>query len=76
MNLTLSIHRRSFEPVRNRFSRSKELPEHLRRGVRGEKLLADSCGITATKFFTAFRDPTGGEIDIVCRDGTYSFLSK
>jgi putative endonuclease len=46
------------------------LPEHLRRGARGEKL--------ASKFLRAhgykvlhrnFKDRRGGEIDIVCRDG-------
>jgi len=55
---------------RNRFSRSKELPEHLRRGVRGEKLACRFLRNHGYKIlYRNFRDPTGGEIDIVCRDG-------
>src|SRR5947209_19488016 len=55
---------------RNRFSRSKELPEHLRRGVRGEKLACRFLRNHGYKIlYRNFRDPTGGEIDIVCRNG-------
>ena len=55
---------------RNRFSRSKELPEHLRRGLRGEKLACRFLRNHGYKIlYRNFRDPTGGEIDIVCRDG-------
>jgi putative endonuclease len=46
------------------------LPEHLRRGARGEKL---ACGFLRRRgykvLYRNFRDRTGGEIDIVCRDG-------
>jgi putative endonuclease len=55
---------------RSRFSRSKELPEHLRRGARGEKLAAQFLrGHLYKILYRNFRDRTGGEIDIVCRDG-------
>jgi putative endonuclease len=55
---------------RNRFSRSKELPEHLRRGARGEKLAAQYLRSHGYKIlYRNFRDRTGGEIDIVCRNG-------
>jgi putative endonuclease len=55
---------------RNRFSRSKELPEHLRRGARGEKLACQFLRGRGYKIlYRNFRDRTGGEIDIVCRDG-------
>src|SRR5256885_12365026 len=55
---------------RNRFSRSKELPEHLRRGARGEKLAGKFLRSQGYKIlYRNFRDRTGGEIDIVCRDG-------
>ena len=55
----------------NRFSRSKEsLPEHLRRGARGEKL---ACRFLRSRdykiLYRNFKDRRGGEIDIVCRDG-------
>ena len=54
----------------NRFSRSKELPEHLRRGLRGEKLACQFLRSHGYKIlYRNFRDRTGGEIDIVCRDG-------
>ena len=54
---------------RNRFSRSKELPEHLRRGARGEKLARQFLRSHGYKIlYRNFRDRTGGEIDIVCRD--------
>src|SRR5881394_4188932 len=54
---------------RNRFSRSKELPEHLRRGARGEKLAGRFLRGRGYKIlYRNFRDRTGGEIDIVCRD--------
>lgn len=55
---------------RNHFSRSKELPEHLRRGARGEKLAGQFLRSHGYKIlYRNFRDRTGGEIDIVCRDG-------
>jgi putative endonuclease len=55
---------------RNRFSRSKGLPEHLRRGARGEKLASQFLRSHGYKIlYRNFRDRTGGEIDIVCRDG-------
>src|SRR5205814_1423199 len=54
---------------RNRFSRSKELSEHLRLGARGEKL---ACGFLRRKgyriLYRNFRARHGGEIDVVCRD--------
>ena len=50
--------------------RSKELPEHLRRGTRGEKLARQFLRSHGYKIlYRNFRDRTGGEIDIVCRDG-------
>jgi putative endonuclease len=56
---------------RNRFSRSKaSLPEHLRRGARGEKLACKFLRSRGYKvLFRNFKDRRGGEIDIVCRDG-------
>jgi len=55
---------------RNRFSRSKELPEHLRRGARGEKLASRFLRSHGYKvLYRNFKDRRGGEIDIVCRDG-------
>src|SRR5947207_10411700 len=54
---------------RNRFSRSKELSEHLRLGARGEKL---ACGFLRRKgyriLYRNFRARHGGEIDLVCRE--------
>jgi putative endonuclease len=54
----------------NRFSRSKELPEHLRRGARGEK---EACRFLRRRgykiLYRNFKSRGGGEIDIVCRDG-------
>ena len=54
---------------RNRFSRSKELSEHLRLGARGEKL---ACAFLRRKgcriLYRNFRARHGGEVDIVCRD--------
>ena len=56
---------------RNRFSRSKEsLPEHLRRGARGEKLAARFLRTRGYKvLYRNFKARGGGEIDIVCREG-------
>jgi putative endonuclease len=56
---------------RNRFSRSKESsPEHLRRGASGEKLASRFLRSRGYKIlYRNFKDRTGGEIDIVCRDG-------
>ena len=54
---------------RHRFSRSRELSEHLRLGARGEKL---ACGFLRRKgyriLYRNFRARHGGEVDIVCRD--------
>jgi putative endonuclease len=52
---------------RRRFSRSRELSEHLRLGARGEKLAClrrKGCRI----LYRNFRARHGGEVDIVCRD--------
>ena len=57
--------------LRNRFSLSKDSsrPQHLRRGVRGEKLACRYLRRNGYKIlFRNFRGHTGGEIDIVCRD--------
>ena len=54
----------------NRFSRSKESPDHLRRGRRGEKLASRFLRRHGYKIlYRNFKDRHGGEIDIVCRDG-------
>jgi putative endonuclease len=46
------------------------LPEHLRRGARGEKLASQFLRRHGYKIlYRNFRDRTGGEIDMVCRDG-------
>jgi putative endonuclease len=54
---------------RSRFSRSKKLSEHIRRGALGEKL---ACRFLRQKgykiLYRNFRGRRGGEIDIVCRD--------
>src|SRR5213595_2441411 len=54
---------------RNRFSRSKELSEHLRLGARGEKL---ACAFLRRQgyriLYRNFRARRGGEVDLVCRD--------
>src|SRR5213082_2286516 len=55
---------------RNRFSRSKELSEHLRLGTRGEKLACAFLRRGGYKIlYRNFRGRRGGEVDIVCRDG-------
>jgi putative endonuclease len=55
---------------RNRFSRSKELSEHLRLGARGEKLACAFLRRGGYKIlYRNFRARHGGEVDIVCRDG-------
>src|SRR5262249_20566256 len=56
---------------RNRFSRSKESsPEHLRRGARGEDAACRFLRRNGYKIlYRNFKDPRGGEIDLVCRDG-------
>ena len=55
---------------RSRFSRSQKLPEHLRRGARGEKLARRFLRRHGYKIlYRNFRACGGGEIDIVCRDG-------
>ena len=55
---------------RSRFSRSKELSEHVQLGARGEKL---ACGFLRREGYKIlhrnFRARHGGEVDIVCRDG-------
>jgi putative endonuclease len=54
---------------RNRFSRSKESSDHLRRGARGEKLACRFLRHRGYKIlYRNFRGRRGGEIDIVCRD--------
>src|SRR5882762_387222 len=55
---------------RSRFLRSKNSSEHLRRGMRGEKL---ACRFLRRHhgykiLYRNFRGRRGGEIDIVCRD--------
>lgn len=51
-----------------RFGRS--LPEHLRRGTTGEKLARRFLRRNGYKIlYRNFRGRSGGEIDIVCRDG-------
>ena len=53
---------------RERFSREK--PLHLRRGATGEKMAARFLRKRGYKvLYRNFRGRTGGEIDIVCRDG-------
>jgi len=55
---------------RSRFSCSQKLPEHLRRGARGEKLARRFLRSHGYKIlYRNFRACGGGEIDIVCRDG-------
>lgn len=52
---------------RSRFSPSR--PEHLRLGIRGEKLACRFLRRNGYKVLHRnFRGRTGGEIDIVCRD--------
>ena len=46
------------------------MPEHLRRGARGEKLASRFLRRHGYKIlYRNFKDRRGGEIDIVCRDG-------
>jgi putative endonuclease len=46
------------------------LPEHLRRGARGEKLACRFLRSHGYKIlYRNFKSRSGGEIDIVCRDG-------
>lgn len=53
---------------RSRFSSSP--PQHLRLGTRGEKLACQFLKRSGYKIlYRNFRGRTGGEIDIVCRDG-------
>src|SRR5207244_4198962 len=55
---------------RSRFSRSKELSEHLRLGARGEKLACAFLRQGGYKIlYRNFRARRGGEVDIICRDG-------
>src|SRR5207249_11532982 len=54
---------------RSRFSRSQKLPEHLRRGARGERLARRFLRSHGYKIlYRNFRACCGGEMDIVCRD--------
>ncbi len=54
---------------RNRFSRSKELSEHLQRGSLGETLACRFLRKEGYKIlYRNFKENRGGEIDIVCRD--------
>ena len=61
---------------RKRFSRSVELPEHLRLGARGEKLARHFLRRNGYKIlYRNFRGRRGGEVDIVCRDAdTLAFV--
>ena len=53
---------------RSRFSGSP--PQHLRLGTRGEKLACQFLKRSGYKIlYRNFRGRTGGEIDVVCRDG-------
>ena len=53
---------------RSRFSSSP--PRHLRLGTRGEKLACQFLKRSGYKIlYRNFRGRTGGEIDVVCRDG-------
>lgn len=53
---------------RSRFSSSP--PRHLRLGTRGEKLACQFLKRNGYKIlYRNFRGRTGGEIDVVCRDG-------
>jgi putative endonuclease len=53
---------------RSRFSHSP--PQHLRLGTRGEKLACQFLKRRGYKIlYRNFRGRTGGEIDVVCRDG-------
>jgi putative endonuclease len=55
---------------RSRFSRSNKSPEHLHRGRRGEKLAGRFLRGNGYKvLYRNFRGNSGGEIDLVCRDG-------
>ena len=55
---------------RNRFSRSKKSPKHIRRGARGETFACRFLRSHGYKIlYRNFKDRRGGEIDIVCRDG-------
>jgi putative endonuclease len=54
---------------RSRFSRSKELSDHLRIGVRGEKLACEFLKHNGYKIlYRNFRARRGGEVDVICRD--------
>ena len=56
-------------PWRSRFSRSKELSEHLRLGARGEKMAGAFLRRQGYRIlYRNFRARHGGEVDIVCRD--------
>jgi putative endonuclease len=53
---------------RSRFSSSR--PQHLRLGTRGERLASQFLKRSGYKIlYRNFRGRTGGEIDLVCRDG-------
>ena len=53
---------------RSRFSSSR--PQHLRLGTRGENLACQFLKRNGYKIlYRNFRGRTGGEIDVVCRDG-------
>ena len=61
---------------RSRFSRSRELSEHLQLGARGEKLAAQFLKRSGYKIlYRNFRARRGGEVDLVCReDDTLVFV--
>jgi putative endonuclease len=55
---------------RSLFSRSKDTPEHIRRGALGEKLAARFLRRNGYKIlYRGFKGNQGGQIDLVCRDG-------
>jgi putative endonuclease len=54
---------------RSRFSRSKELSDHLQVGARGEKLACEFLRHNGYKIlYRNFRARRGGEVDVICRD--------
>lgn len=54
----------------NFFERRRDSPEHLRLGTRGEKLACAFLRRQGYKIlYRNFRGRSGGEVDIVCRDG-------
>ena len=59
---------RGWQWLRGRFAR--RIPEHLERGTTGETLACKHLRRAGYKIlYRNFRGRTGGELDIVCRDG-------